>query len=69
MKFGEVPVKESLNSILAHSVRAAGTVLPKGRILNEEDVKTLLKAGVSHVTVAELEAGDISETGAAVQVA
>ena len=69
MKFGEVPVKESLNSILAHSVRAAGTVLRKGRILNEEDLKTLLKAGVSHVTVAELETGDLCENVAAVQVA
>ena len=69
MKFGEVPVKESLDAILAHSVRAAGTVLRKGRILNEEDLNILSKAGVKHVTVAELEPGDLSENAAAIQVA
>ena len=65
MKFGPVPVAEAQGAILAHSERVGGAMLKKGRVLSAADVAALQAAGVTHVTVARLDAGDVGEDDAA----
>src|SRR5262245_14355340 len=69
MRFGTVPLGEAEGAILVHSVRAAGRLYKKGRILSRADVAQLKEAEVSVVTIARLEAGDVAEDIAASEVA
>lgn len=69
MKFGPVPTKDAAGSILAHSVRAGGHTLKKGRSLSLDDLQILEDAGLLTVTVATLEPGDVHEDVAAQAIA
>ena len=74
MKFGPVPVAEAAGAVLAHSVRVTGAGdkarrLPKGNVLSAADIADLAAEGVTSVTVARLEAGDIAEDAAATRLA
>lgn len=65
MFFGEVRVDEATGLILAHSLRLAGTMLKKGRVLSDSDVRLLKAAGINRVTGARLDDTDIGEDDAA----
>lgn len=65
MIFGEIPVGEAADCVLAHSVLVENGRLPKGRWLTQEDVITLREAGVATIIAARLEDGDIGEDDAA----
>lgn len=69
MKFGEVPLEEALDAILAHSVRLADGVMRKGRVLDAGDIARLRTAGHDAVTAARLEDGDLDENQAALRLA
>ncbi|RCS21713.1 4-diphosphocytidyl-2C-methyl-D-erythritol kinase [Phyllobacterium salinisoli] len=69
MRFGEIPVLEAEGAILAHSASTGITSLRKGHVLTRDDIEALHKAGVSRVTVARLEVGDIDENDAASRLA
>ena len=69
MKFGPVPVAEATGAILAHSRRAGGRMLKKGRVLTAEDIAALVTDGVADVVAAQLETGDIGEDAAAGRIA
>ena len=69
MKFGEVALDAAAGTILAHSVRLADGVLRKGRVLDKEDINRMREAGLSAVTVADLEDGDLDENAAALRLA
>ena len=69
MKFGEVPIVEAEGAILAHSLRIETTALKKGRLLSRADVEAIAAAGLSDITVARLERGDVGEDEAAERVA
>ena len=69
MKFGEVPVAEAEGAILAHSLKLGTTALKKARILSRADVELIAASGVSAVTVARLDPGDVGEDEAAERVA
>lgn len=69
MRFGPVPVAEAEGAILAHSFKVPGGRLRKGRVLTAEDVATLTGAGVTQVTVARLDPGDVEENAAAARLA
>jgi len=70
MRFGPVPVAAARGGILAHSVRLPdGSVLHKGRTLDDDGVAALRRAGHSEVTVALLDASDVPEDEAARTVA
>lgn len=69
MRFGPVPLAEAEGAVLAHSLTADGLRLKKGRVLGAGDVSALRGAGVSEVTVARLDAGDLAEDAAAEAVA
>ncbi len=69
MKFGEVPVAEAEGAILAHSLKLGAAALKKGRVLSAADLGLIAEAGLSSITVARLEPGDVGEDAAAERVA
>ncbi len=69
MKFGRIPIGDALGATLAHSERTRGGTIKKGRTLAAPDLAALRDAGLSHVTVARIEAGDIAEDRAAGDIA
>ena len=69
MRFGEVPLSEAEGAILAHSLRLGGTTLKKGRLLSAADIEAIAAAGLTRITVARLDPGDIREDEAARRVA
>lgn len=69
MKFGPVAISEAIGAILAHSVKAGGRSLKKGRTLAEPDLEVLKAAGLETVTVARLDAADVHEDEAAQLIA
>ena len=77
MKFGPVSLDEAEGTILAHSVEAAQKPystqfsyrIPKGTCLTSDHLDDLREEGLSEVTVARLEAGDVHEDSAALRLA
>lgn len=67
MRFGPVPMAEAMGAILVHSLDRPA--LRKGRVLSAADVAALRAAGVTTVTVARLEPGDVGEDEAARRIA
>ncbi|MGI3185538.1 molybdopterin-binding protein [Nioella aestuarii] len=69
MRFGPVPLHVAEGAILAHSVQLAKGRLRKGRVLSGDDIATLAANGLTRVTVAQLDPGDIEENEAARRLA
>ncbi len=69
MIFGETPLAEAEGAILAHSWRAPGKSLSKGRVLSADDIAVLRAAGVVSVVAARLEPDDVPEDEAAARLA
>ena len=69
MKFGAVNLSEAKGAILAHSIKTTSGRLRKGAVLGADEISRLQASGVAQVTVAQLEAGDINENDAALQLA
>ncbi len=69
MQFLTVPVASAEGAILAHGQRAAGHLFKKGRILSGDDIDVLRAGGIAQLTVARLEADDVGEDEAALQLA
>jgi molybdenum cofactor cytidylyltransferase len=69
MKFGPVAVAEAEGAILAHSTKAGGRTLKKGRVLDANDVTALFDSGIERVVAARLEPGEVGEDEAAATVA
>lgn len=69
MKFGKVPLAEAEGALLAHSQRTDTGVIRKGTRLSADNVAALQAAGLTEVTAAILDAGDIHEDEAARVVA
>lgn len=62
-----MPAADALGAVLAHSVPAAR--LRKGRVIGAADLDHLAAAGVTRVTVARLDPGDVAEDDAAQRLA
>jgi len=69
MKFGPVAPGDAKGGIVVHSIRQAGLVLKKGSVVGDDDVARLRAAGITAITVARIEPGDVSEDAAAAQLA
>ncbi len=69
MIFGTFALGEAEGAVLAHTTRLPGRVLQKGAILDRAALDELLASGVTHVTVARLEPGDVAEDEAARRLA
>ncbi|MCI4678154.1 NTP transferase domain-containing protein [Rhodoblastus acidophilus] len=70
MKFVTLAIEEACGGLLAHSIRRAQLLIPKGRILAPDDISRLRAAGVARVQVALLDPKkDVAEDAAAARVA
>ncbi len=69
MKFGPVPPGDAKGGIVVHSIRQGGLVLKKGSVVKDADIAALKAAGVTAITVARIEPGDVSEDEAAARLA
>ena len=69
MRFETLPPARAEGAVLAHAVRAGERMFKKGRVLTPADCDAFAAAGVAHVTVVRLEAGDVAEDVAAARVA
>jgi molybdenum cofactor cytidylyltransferase len=65
MKFGAVPVAESLGGIVAHAIKHEDFVLKKGTTISAGDIANLAQHGIAEVVVARFEPGDVLEDQAA----
>ena len=69
MKFGPVPTSEAVGAILAHSIKTSSGRLRKGALIGPEQIKDLRASGIEEITVARLDATDVSEDSAAALLA
>lgn len=69
MRFGEIESAEAEGAILAHGVAVGARTFKKGRRLGALDVAALASAGVTRVTVARLDPGEVGEDEAATRLA
>lgn len=69
MIFESLALAEAKGAILAHSVRVAAKMLRKGRVLDDAAIAALGEAGLSAVTAARLEPGEVPEDIAADRLA
>jgi molybdenum cofactor cytidylyltransferase len=69
VKFGAVPIADSLGGVVAHAVRRDGLTLKKGETIDAARIEALRAAGVPEVVVAKLEPDDVGEDEAARQIA
>jgi|JI10StandDraft_1071094.scaffolds.fasta_scaffold06286_17 molybdenum cofactor cytidylyltransferase len=69
MIFGPQAVGECEGAVLAHSLLVGGKRWAKGRELSAADCAALVAAGLTEVTVARFEPGDIAEDAAAARLA
>ena len=69
MRFGPVPLAQAEGAILAHSVALPDGRLRKGCTLRPPDLARLHAAGLTTVTVARLDPGDLPEDTAAERLA
>jgi molybdenum cofactor cytidylyltransferase len=69
MKFGAVAPGEAKGGIVVHSIRKGTLVLRKGTVVGDAEIAGLEAAGVTAITVARLEPGDVSEDVAAAELA
>ncbi len=69
MKFGAVAPAKANGGIVVHSIRKGALVLRKGTVVGDAEIAALQAAGVTAITVARLEPGDVSEDVAAAELA
>ncbi len=69
MFFGEVGLDEARGAILAHSVLSDAGRFRKGMVLSDDDLAAIQAAGVTRLTVARPDAGDVGEDDAAARLA
>jgi molybdenum cofactor cytidylyltransferase len=69
MRFGPVPLAQALGGVLAHSVPLDTGRLRKGKVLDAADLAALAQTGLTEVTVARLDPGDMAEDDAALRIA
>ncbi|MBC7521469.1 MAG: NTP transferase domain-containing protein [Sandarakinorhabdus sp.] len=69
MIFAAVPIAQAQGGILAHSLLVGSARWPKGRVVSAADIAAAAAAGLSALTIARLDPGDIGEDAAAAQLA
>ena len=65
MKFGNFDIDKAEGAILAHSIQTPNRRMRKGIVIGADDIAALKSAGITSVTAALLEHGDVNENDAA----
>lgn len=69
MQFGPVATRDSAGLIAAHTVRAEGASLKKGRPIPAEEALRLAESGIPEILAVRLDPGDVGEDEAAARLA
>ncbi|APX83700.1 molybdopterin-binding protein [Methylorubrum extorquens] len=69
MQFGPVATRDSAGLIAAHTVRAEGASLKKGRPIPAEEALRLAESGIPEILAVRLDPGDVGEDAAAARLA
>jgi molybdenum cofactor cytidylyltransferase len=69
MKFGAVPIEQSLGGIVAHRVKLGQFVLAKGEVVTSGHIAALRELGIADIVVARMEKEEVGEDAAAIAVA
>ena len=69
MQFGPVATRDSAGLIAAHTVRAEGASLKKGRPILAEEALRLAESGIPEILAVRLDPGDVGEDAAAARLA
>lgn len=69
MRFGPVAARDSAGLIAAHTVRAEGATLRKGRPIPAEEARRLAESGHGEIVAVRLDPGDVGEDEAAARLA
>ncbi len=69
MQFGRFSLADTLGALLAHSYKSASIRIRKGQLLTADLIEQLKTDGVTHLTVAKLEADDLHEDVSALEIA
>ncbi|MEM0907830.1 MAG: molybdopterin-binding/glycosyltransferase family 2 protein [Pseudomonadota bacterium] len=69
MRFGTFALEEAEGALLAHTQRTSGGVIKKGTRLTAQHIDALKEAGLTFVTAAKLDDGDLHEDEAARRIA
>ena len=69
MRFGPVATRDSAGLIAAHTVRAEGASLKKGRPIPPEEALRLAESGIAEILAVRLDPGDVGEDEAAARLA
>ena len=69
MRFGPVATRDSAGLIAAHTVRAEGATLRKGRRIPAEEARRLAESGHEEIVAVRLDPGDVGEDEAAARLA
>ena len=69
MRFGPVATRDSAGLIAAHTVRAEGATLRKGRPIPAEEARRLAESGHSEIVAVRLDPDDVGEDEAAARLA
>ncbi|GJE77345.1 molybdopterin-binding protein [Methylorubrum suomiense] len=69
MRFGPVATRDSAGLIAAHTVRAEGATLRKGRPIPAEEARLLAEAGMGQIVAVRLDPDDVGEDEAAARLA
>ncbi|NDH74022.1 MAG: molybdopterin biosynthesis protein, partial [Rhodobacteraceae bacterium] len=59
MKFGNFDIDKAEGAILAHSIQTPNRRMRKGIVIGADDIAALKSAGITSVTAALLEHGDV----------
>ena len=68
MRFGAVAVADATGALLAHGQHVGGARWSKGRRLSDADIDAARAEGLTSLTVAQLDAGDVAEADAATRI-
>ena len=69
MIFGEFPIQECKDSILAHTLKLPQKTIKKGSIIGDNEIELIEKSNLEKIWVAKLEPNDLHENDAATMLA
>src|SRR3546814_8048452 len=69
VRFGRVSLEEAEGAIMAHSLSIPGRRLPKGRVLDRDDLAAVRHAGLEAITVARIDTDGIGENDFSMAIA
>ena len=69
MIFGEFPIQECKDSILAHTLKLPQKTIKKGSVIGDNEIELIKNSNLEKIWIAKLEPNDLNENDAATMLA